>query len=323
MKAKLFIFIIVTQLLIIFFLGFNYISKKNQKIQGEVAISPIEKEELTFPTDSKFEHFYELECDIVAESKQEWLPYVAKYTYNSDCLNERFDYSVEKPKGVFRLMTLGDSYTFGQYVNTEDNYPEQLEELLNNQLNCQNIEKFEVINLGVPGYDIQYSVHRFKKRGAKYQPDLILWFLKGDDFSQLQELMAERVDQIEDEASRSGLTEKYIQEGGIYFSYNMAQEELLEEYGEDWILDNQKKFLSDFFQNYQGKTVLFTHRGEGYKINNMINNFVNEQEKTFFFLIDYNLFDKLPDDHYSAKGYATLANKLLDYLTNEKIFTCD
>ncbi|MCJ7792497.1 MAG: SGNH/GDSL hydrolase family protein [Candidatus Marinimicrobia bacterium] len=322
-KAKLFIFIIVTQLLIIFFLGFNYLSKKNQKILGEVTISPIEKEKLTFPTDSELKHFYEPECNIVVEDKPEWLPYVAKYKYNSDCLNERFDYDVEKPKGVFRIMTLGDSFTFGHFVNTEDNYPEQLEELLNNQLSCQNIEKFEVINLGVMGYDIEYSVHRFKTRGAKYQPDLILWFLKGDDFWQIEEITSERVQQIEEEISRAGLTEEYIQESGYHFAYNMAEEELLEKYGEDWILDYQKKLLSDFFQEYHGKTVLFTHSDEGHKIKNLINNFINQQEKTFFFVVEYNLFDKLPDGHYSVKGYTTLANKLLNYLINEKIIFCD
>lgn len=98
----------------------------------------------------------------------------ATYTINKDSLNDRYDYPAEKENGVFRIITLGDSYTFGFHVSTQENWTELLEDKLN-KIKSKKVQKFEVINLGVVAYDSAYSIERFKKRGEKYSPDLIVW----------------------------------------------------------------------------------------------------------------------------------------------------
>lgn len=98
----------------------------------------------------------------------------AEYTINKDTFNDRYNYSVEKEKGTFRIITIGDSYTFGFHVSTKENWTELLEDKLN-KLNSSKIKKFEVINLGVIAYDSAYSIERFEKRGKKYSPDLVIW----------------------------------------------------------------------------------------------------------------------------------------------------
>ena len=41
-----------------------------------------------------------------------------------------YEYSVDKPEGVFRIAVLGDSLIFGFGVNLEDTFPKVLERML-------------------------------------------------------------------------------------------------------------------------------------------------------------------------------------------------
>jgi len=156
MKIKAVTTIILAEFIAIVLLGIYMYNKHNQV--PSVSISPINKE------------------GIGGLNIPPWLGYTPAYTINSDTLNDGSEYQIQKPKDTYRIMTLGDSFTFGFYVNTYDSYPETLERLLNEQP-CNN--KFEVLNLGLPGYDIRQSLERFKRRGSKYNPDLVIWFLVG------------------------------------------------------------------------------------------------------------------------------------------------
>src|SRR3989344_7968954 len=95
----------------------------------------------------------------------------------------------EKDLKNFRIITLGDSFTFGQYINTNQNYSEILEDNLNNNLHCREIKHFDVINLGVPGYDLEYEVERFNLKGLNYNPDLVIWLINDWNISIINELM--------------------------------------------------------------------------------------------------------------------------------------
>ncbi len=321
MKTKLFLSIVVIQLLIILFLGFSYLNKKNQKILGEVAINPIPKEELVFPESGELKYFYEPIANSVVKDSNDWLPEGVNYTINADSLNERFDYEKEKSEGTFRIITLGDSFTYGLFVNTQDNYPEQLEDWLNSQLNCR---KFEVINLGMRGYDIQYSAHRFKIRGKKYNPDLVLWFLKSDDFLQIFDLMYDRVEEIKEEAFDPDVRREYIEKKGEYFPWEMTQEEFFKEHGEERVLRAQEGFLEDFFQDYQGEVVLFTYSDTEEKYKEAMRRQTEARGNAYLYDgIVYQEIDKFPDSHFKPKGYVKLAKELFNYLTEEKIVYCD
>lgn len=45
------------------------------------------------------------------------------------------------------------------------------------------------------GYDIEYAAHRYITRGLKYHPDLVIWFVKNDDFSELADISLEKIDE--------------------------------------------------------------------------------------------------------------------------------
>jgi len=96
---------------------------------------------------------------------------------NSDGFRDR-EFSIQKPKGTYRIIALGDSMTFDWGLNIEDTWPKQLENKLNTLNNGIN---YEVLNFGVPGYNTFGEVEMFKERGMKYNPDMIiLGFLYND-----------------------------------------------------------------------------------------------------------------------------------------------
>ena len=106
-------------------------------------VAVINKESLVFLPGDKFEHYYELKPDREYEDKPDWLPYTATYHYNTDGLNERENYAVEKPADTYRIITLGDSFTYGHFVNTTDNWTEQLEILANKKRKLCNGKKLK------------------------------------------------------------------------------------------------------------------------------------------------------------------------------------
>jgi lysophospholipase L1-like esterase len=91
---------------------------------------------------------------------------------NSDGLRDR-EYTVAKPPGVYRIMMLGDSTTFGWGVRHEDTAAKFLERKLNGHL-PPGYNKVEVINTGVGNYDTVQEVTYYETIGYKYQPDLVV-----------------------------------------------------------------------------------------------------------------------------------------------------
>ena len=85
---------------------------------------------------------------------------------NSLGLRDR-EYPMEKPPGTYRILTVGDSVTFGYGVAVEESYPKQLEEMLSEY-------GVEVINLGLGGYDTINEAARLESLGVGLQPDLVL-----------------------------------------------------------------------------------------------------------------------------------------------------
>ena len=83
---------------------------------------------------------------------------------------------VEKPKNVYRVLVLGDSYTFGSRVNDEETFPFLIEKFLNDSplLN----KRIEVINGGHGAYSTREEYEYLLERGIKLNPDMVIvaWF---------------------------------------------------------------------------------------------------------------------------------------------------
>ena len=78
----------------------------------------------------------------------------------------------DKPTGTFRILNLGDSVVMGWGIREEDTYGRQLEILLNQE--SSGGQRYEVINAGVPGWNLENALAYFQAEGLKYQPDLVL-----------------------------------------------------------------------------------------------------------------------------------------------------
>ena len=78
----------------------------------------------------------------------------------------------EKPPATFRILNLGDSVVMGWGVRQQDAYGRQLESLLN-ESGKSNLN-FEVINAGVPGWNLENALAYLQAEGLKYEPDLIV-----------------------------------------------------------------------------------------------------------------------------------------------------
>jgi len=325
MKTKLFLILFGASAgLLIATIVFSTLKNKTDILGTKVVVNPIDKEKLIFPESSELEYFYEPQSSFIEEQEK---PFKATYTYNSDSLNERYDYSIEKPEDSFRIITLGDSFTFGMNVDTQDNWSEQLEEMLNAEVSCKNFKKFEVINLGVAGYDTKYSVERFKRRGEKYNPDLVLWFLY--DLNRITDKLRPLFFEYE---IQDDVRDKLAEEGKYYTDWSKAEQEVFNQFGEDGVLKYQETALKEISNYYSGKLVLATFaNGKIYSLTGsqkeMINNFVASRNESVYFDGITNLYEIedaiLPDLHPSKEGHALIAKDILNYMVKEKLIPCE
>jgi lysophospholipase L1-like esterase len=79
--------------------------------------------------------------------------------------------AAEKPADVFRVLCLGDSWTFGANVGQEETYPRQLEARLQERYSGA---RLEVWNLGVLGYSSYQGRELLERRAIAWQPDLVV-----------------------------------------------------------------------------------------------------------------------------------------------------
>jgi lysophospholipase L1-like esterase len=91
--------------------------------------------------------------------------------------------SVTKAPGTVRLMIVGSSTTFDQFVAGGDSaaWPARLEYWLNRQ--AGDSAEFEVINAGVPGYSAADDLIRLELELYRYHPDIIVFYDGHNDLS--------------------------------------------------------------------------------------------------------------------------------------------
>ncbi|GAB4316920.1 MAG: hypothetical protein Kow0059_09710 [Candidatus Sumerlaeia bacterium] len=97
------------------------------------------------------------------------------YEINSLGFRDR-EFPADKPPGVYRILAIGDSVTFGFDINRGDTWCTILEEKLNDWAGQTGWPlRFEVINGGVGGYNTWNEVNFLEKRGLRLQPDLVIF----------------------------------------------------------------------------------------------------------------------------------------------------
>lgn len=106
------------------------------------------------------------------------LPYLV--ITNSDGL--RNEEEVDFSNNTFRILTIGDSFTYSPYVNNQDMWQSVLERKL--QENYPD-KKIQVLNAGVAGYTITDEFEYLKEKGIKIKPDLIILGIYTNDVSDL------------------------------------------------------------------------------------------------------------------------------------------
>ena len=82
------------------------------------------------------------------------------------------DFSPRKPPGTFRILSLGDSRTFGWGLSDEETYSHQLETMLRQHAGGSN--KVEVLNAGINAWSYPQLDIYFKNIGLTYSPDVVL-----------------------------------------------------------------------------------------------------------------------------------------------------
>jgi hypothetical protein len=86
----------------------------------------------------------------------------------------------EKPPGVFRILSLGESTTFGDMLEATESYSYLLEQLLNADRALG--RRVEVWNCGICSYTTYQSVKWLERDGLAFQPDLVLFYHEMNDF---------------------------------------------------------------------------------------------------------------------------------------------
>ncbi|HET9482132.1 MAG TPA: GDSL-type esterase/lipase family protein [Candidatus Polarisedimenticolia bacterium] len=89
------------------------------------------------------------------------------------------EHSREPAPGVPRVLVLGDSFMYGQGVAMDRTLPRRLQE---------HLPGTEVINAGIPGYDLGQEYLYYRERMRAYRPDLVLLGFFINDLNQAREL---------------------------------------------------------------------------------------------------------------------------------------
>ncbi len=254
--------------------------------------------------------YFEPAASVTEAQDAEWFHNPVTYTYNADSLHERKDYVKGKQPGTLRMVTLGDSFTFGMFVDTKENFSERLEDLFNEKNPCTR-NGYEVINLGVPGYDIEFSAERYRLRGAKYEPDIIAWYIQGNDFSERASFVRSQLPAIVLENERAGVKGTAL---GEAVQKKLGQR-LREVYGsESEIYGYQSRLLSGFLGTVRDVRVMLlldSHIED--RLAADIMGIASEYPNVSVFRLPQ--VSVLPDSHPDGEGHRQIAGFIYDAVT--------
>jgi len=107
------------------------------------------------------------------DSPSHYTFYKKYYSRNEVGFRDR-ERTIENPEGNYRIVTLGDSYTFGAGVRyIEELFTVQLEDYLN-QGRSDKDRKIEVINTGMSGLSTAKEFKMLRTKGMLFAPDFLI-----------------------------------------------------------------------------------------------------------------------------------------------------
>lgn len=273
----------------------------------------------------RFPHYFEPNPNELINDHPTWLGYNVSYSINKDSLNERYEYPMQRQPNIFRIVTLGDSFTYGLFVNTYENYSERLEDMLNAGT-CRSVRQYEVINLGVPAYDVGYAAERYELRGRKYAPDILIWFMN----SFTMEIDADRKIDLENMYLKKIPLEKHWQilNGTIqYYPGYLAWVQYMKEESLNQRVAKQQGYLQDFLSSYHGVVLLVINNWPSWSPSAreaLLETVLFKKNIVLYYLYpQLSLSDELlPDGHPNTKGHERIASDIRSYLTNHGLLPC-
>src|SRR5262245_1799777 len=87
------------------------------------------------------------------------------------------EFAEPRPTGVIRIVTLGDSCTFGQGAGVET-YPAQLAIRLKGH---DDVGRYQVINAGIEGLNSELALRRLATKVVPFKPDIVTVYLGWND----------------------------------------------------------------------------------------------------------------------------------------------
>lgn len=311
------LFIIVQSALIWFLSARIYTIWQSRTAAKDSAIIPFTQDSLSRP-ETDLPGFYEPKPDTVNEIEPAWLGKKVLHHINHDGLRDLHDYTEEKPDNVFRIAVMGDSFTYGLFVDDGETYPEKLETILNTPRMCSSAEKVEVINFGVPGYDVEMSAHRYGYRIARYQPDLVLWYIIENDFSEYSSFVQDLW---------LNFKQMLIAENIPYEKFAPETAEILSSVvtgrlGESFVPIHQEKKLQQWVGRMDVPFVIFTDMNMPQGYQDAIGRAVSQNTKGRY-LRAVNYSNAFSEGHPSPNSYTMIADTLFSYLKRERLIPCD
>lgn len=320
------------------YFSLNIIYNRSLPITGKF-YSPIQDTNLSYIFNEKMTYFLLTELEKWNGAFNEMKNKVVR-NKNSEGFND-YEWQIEKPNNTFRIVALGDSFTEGAFISTNDSWPKQLERKLN-QLNAST--HFEVLNFGMSGAGTLEELSIFKENALKYKPDMVILEFYGNDLE----------DSLQIKKRANELWEMY--KNGSFILPTVLEEKIKE-------LNISKNDISTLFfiiavqefwgsANKKGPEIVWKENVEtpltelintckerkielivvGLDLNGgdapvngqeSLNNLLSEYKVPFLNLTSYFPLGsnelRLPDNHLSEKGYDLLSTKLLEFLiqTNE------
>jgi lysophospholipase L1-like esterase len=118
------------------------------------------------------------EIPVPGQHGRRHFPGVFDFAYSNNSLGWRGSREYREDRQVkYRVLFLGDSFTYGIGVNDDQTFAAQVEKLLT----ADNLS-VEVMNAGCPGKGTDYEVKLFDKVGRKFHPDLTVLCFFCNDF---------------------------------------------------------------------------------------------------------------------------------------------